>query len=36
MGTIKDRNEKNLTEAEEIKKMSQEYAEFTDSIQKRY
>ena len=27
MGTIKDRNSKDLTEAEEIKKRSQEYTE---------
>ena len=27
MGTIKDKNEKNLTEAEEIKKRQQEYTE---------
>ena len=27
MGTIKDRNSKNLTEAEEIKKRWQEYTE---------
>ena len=35
MGTIKDRNGKNLTEAEEIKKRWQKHSEFTDSIQKK-
>ena len=35
MGTIKDKNGKNLTEAEEIKKRWQEYIEFTNSIQKK-
>ena len=35
MGTIKDKNGKNLTEAEEIKKRWQEYIEFTNSIQNK-
>ena len=35
MGTIKDKNGKNLTEAEKIKKRWQEYIEFTNSIQKK-
>ena len=32
MGTIKDRNSKNLTETEEIKKMWQEYTELYKKI----
>ena len=35
MGLIKDRNGKDLTEAEKIKKRWQEYIEFTNSIQKK-